>query len=44
MDDDPEVRGYIGKYYGLLDFDLADGKSEKSQVDEDLSAFINPNS
>ena len=43
MDDNPEVRGYINRYYGPLDFDLADGKPEKSQVDENLSAFIDPN-
>ena len=43
MDDNPEVRSYITKYYGPLDFDLADGKPEKSQVDESLSAFIESN-
>ena len=43
IDDNPEVRAYIGQYYGPLDFDLADGKPEKSQVDECLSAFIESN-
>ena len=40
MDDTPEIRSYVRKYYGLLDFDLADGKREKSQVDEELSQYI----
>ena len=40
--DNPEVRAYISQYYGPLDFDLADGKPEKSQVDEALSEFITP--
>lgn len=43
MDDNPEVRAYISQYYGPLDFDLADGKPEKSRVDESLSAFIESN-
>ena len=43
MEDNPEVRAYISQYYGPLDFDLADGKPEKSQVDESLSAFIESN-
>ena len=42
MDDNPEVRAYISRYYGPLDFDLAEGKPEKSQVDEALSTFIDP--
>ena len=42
MDDNPEVRAYISQYYGPLDFDLTDGKPEKSQVDEALSEFITP--
>ena len=42
MDDNPEVRAYISQYYGPLDFDLADGKPEKSQVDEALSELITP--
>ena len=37
MEDSAEVRSYVRTHYGLLDFDLADGKREKSQVDEDLS-------
>ncbi len=42
MDNNPEVRAYISQYYGPLDFDLADRKPEKSQVDEALSEFITP--
>ena len=42
MDDNPEVRAYISQYYGPLDFDLANRKPEKSQVDEALSEFITP--
>ena len=42
MDNNPEVHAYISQYYGPLDFDLADIKPEKSQVDEALSKFITP--
>lgn len=34
LGDSPALREYVIRYYGPLDFDLSDGRSEQSVVDE----------
>jgi hypothetical protein len=36
----PEVLDFVKKHYGLLDFDLADGKPEEYSVVEENDIFL----
>lgn len=36
----PEVLDYVKKHYGLLDFDLSDGKQEEHSVVEEIDIFL----